>query len=94
MPWTLDLSLGMCEVACQKSAGNVTCLLILSLSAMDGVPFMISEKFACAPEGVSCLRVLPVSEIHLFVESHHKASTQITCFWDLVFCGALCVPSA
>lgn len=23
---------------------------------MDGVPFMISEKFACAPEGVSCLR--------------------------------------
>lgn len=22
---------------------------------MDGVPFMISEKFACAPEGVSCL---------------------------------------
>lgn len=27
----------------------------LSFSAMDGVPFMISEKFACASSDVSCL---------------------------------------
>ncbi|OPJ67573.1 multivesicular body subunit 12B [Patagioenas fasciata monilis] len=25
---------------------------LYAISAMDGVPFMISEKFACAPEGV------------------------------------------
>lgn len=48
---------------------------------------MISEKFACAPEGVSCL-VLPGSEIRLFMENDHKASTQIACFWELFFCGA------
>lgn len=32
---------------------NLFLLFILSCPAMDGVPFMISEKFACASSDVS-----------------------------------------
>lgn len=34
-------------------------LSLCSLPAMDGVPFMISEKFACAPEAVGYLHWHP-----------------------------------
>ncbi|NXP53882.1 MB12B protein, partial [Heliornis fulica] len=44
-----------------RPAGNVTCLPVLSLSAMDGVPFMISEKFACAPEGMQSVDLLGIT---------------------------------
>lgn len=30
-----------------------------SFAAMDGVPFMISEKFSCVPESVSCMHDSP-----------------------------------
>lgn len=40
---------------CVTSLLLLTHLSELSVSAMDGVPFMISDKFACASSDVSCL---------------------------------------
>lgn len=38
---------------------NALFSLLSSFAAMDGVPFMISEKFSCVPESVSVVHDFP-----------------------------------
>lgn len=37
---------------------------VFSFAAMDGVPFMISEKFSCVPESVSFMHDFPSPTAH------------------------------
>ncbi|XP_075865158.1 multivesicular body subunit 12B isoform X2 [Microcebus murinus] len=46
---------------------------LYAISAMDGVPFMISEKFSCVPESVSFMHARP-SSATLSLKSHHPGT--------------------
>ncbi|XP_067164937.1 multivesicular body subunit 12B isoform X4 [Apteryx mantelli] len=48
---------------------------LYAISAMDGVPFMISEKFACAPEGMQPVDLLGIT-IKTLAEIEKEVSTQ------------------
>lgn len=57
-----------------------SCILCLSLSAMDGVPFMISEKFACASSDVSRVFSLLVEGHILSFCSVKPVLAKLKCF--------------
>ncbi|XP_055653271.1 multivesicular body subunit 12B isoform X2 [Falco peregrinus] len=62
---------------------------LYAISAMDGVPFMISEKFACAPEGMQPVDLLGITIKTLAeIEKEMCAPCEVSCM-DSALSGAL-----
>ncbi|XP_037255011.1 multivesicular body subunit 12B isoform X1 [Falco rusticolus] len=62
---------------------------LYAISAMDGVPFMISEKFACAPEGMQPVDLLGITIKTLAeIEKEMCAPCEVSCM-DSALSGTL-----